>query len=198
MDDQLTIGVVTALIGVAGVIIGFALDFGATYLRDRRTEAAENESLRTLLALEIEHNLSRLRDLRDRGREAAKTTTGGPDGEAYGLISIPWAGWRRTAWDTQGATLPRALRPDQIRRVYQLYDHLDQLESIRNVFADTQSKSQATYREHMWDKDPEGKSKALSAAGDLFVVAMDLWPQFERIADQVLRDGNPLGNELRR
>lgn len=118
---------------LAGVVVGFALDYAATWRRDRKTEKTENESVRLLLALQMEQTLERLRDFWNRVLNSDNARLGDPPREkamAYALANETWPGWTRSAWDAQIGAVPRAFKPEKLRQVHHSYRQLDVLAAI--------------------------------------------------------------------
>lgn len=112
--------------GLIGVVVGFLMELVATQWREHQTEKAEINSTRTMLALEVEQNLERLHDLWGAIEKAIPRYSGTGSLEeaewAYALLSIPWPGWDRRAWDELTGRIPRALKSEKIRQVHPFTD----------------------------------------------------------------------------
>ena len=112
-----------ALIGligtIFGTIIGFALSETATWFRARRTEQKQVESVRTILSLEIAHNLSLLQQILD---EPAEIVSSG---------RLP--AWSHQIWESQLPIASMALTPEEIKQVHKFHYDLYSLKKLPEI-----------------------------------------------------------------
>lgn len=178
------------LIGILGVVIGFVLNEGRAWARERKAEQRKNANVRTLVAIEAEHNLERLREswqpLSDYGeRKDFGEPWPRPYAMALMLLKQPWPQWSRAVWDGQQPDLASALTDEQIRRAYRLYSRLQLLDSLRSTVLRAHDVYQATQNSRQLERDGVA---AIRLRRDI----EELWPQFEQTTIEVLEAGNPL------
>jgi hypothetical protein len=124
-----------AIIGLAGVILGFALSELATWWRQTRADKEQAQAVRTVIYLEIDYNLARLRSFWEQVNQPDSETN--PvmvrQNKASRLINLPTPYWTHRAWESQMPLLPTALRDEVlIRKVHAHYALIETLVSIHN------------------------------------------------------------------
>jgi hypothetical protein len=134
---------VNGLFLLAGVLLGFALNEGAWWLRHRLLETTERKSIRAALELEYEHNRAAMMGLWQR-----VTSDPMPVGtheeqsldKRYRLASATLPSWSHLMWQSNAAKLTRVLRDDEFNLLLDLHASLDtftlQVGDIRQRFED--------------------------------------------------------------
>ena len=102
-------GLMPALIGLTGVLIGGLITGGITYLGDRAHRIADERTARRLIAAEIRFNTNRLVLVSVYGRQI-----GAPP--------------RTVEWESEGSTLARYTPDNQWSKVSSFYDSLMNIE----------------------------------------------------------------------
>ena len=173
MADTLLVG----LFGLLGVILGWALTSWSTRREDQKRAAEEQEReadvhrrVRLLLRLESKQNAAALVEFWARVSSAgvhipergvlAGVGTSPSEGEfdqRQRLAVLPVPVWRRHMWRSQSGSVARALKPDEIERVYTRYSDLEtfatRCEELRAYFATPEGQKLAQrYSQWMQEK----------------------------------------------
>ena len=184
----------TVLGTISGVITGFLLN----EINTRRKEKRQIQSVRMLISLEIDKNIEMLYDLWD------KVNKIDPDNEnedkmtnsEYKLINLPSTYWKNESWKSQISFLPIALNKDEIRKVNDFYDDIENIKSIQLSLLS------------LAEEDAKGW-RAVNSKHGMFISYKDLpvfpeafkqrapalWAEFEKITLKLLENRNPLSKE---
>ena len=180
--------VVSALIGLLGVVLGFLLSTSKELLTNRRTEKKEVESVRLLLRLEIDTNIEALKQFWEQSHSFPDGSTLPEESWEYApkFIDTPFPRFKREILNSQRHLLAKSLDEQQILDVLKVYDDLDEVEVLKNELEEKKDDIQNVY-EH-------GRA---TSAGIIIGVefgdrARTLWPQIENTVSSLLNNGNPL------
>ncbi len=190
---EVSIAVVSALLGVVvDRVVGFMLE--------RKAEQEQLSRVRTLLALEIDRNLSEVRRIwgeitrHSEGREAEPSEVEKDHLLASKLVTLPWPRWTRTAWEGQAALIPAALTSSQITKIHELHTGLDALTSVRDTLArlemEERQRTSGIAAQH------GGVVPLHMAYGRFDTIAPVLWIRYVRTTTQLLTTGNILAGAL--
>lgn len=119
-----------AIIAWRGTILGFFLNG----LREYRNNRKHKRAARTMISLEVDHNLHLLRDYYT---EVAELTISGKtiEMEARQIsgesTELPSPVWSHKMWESQMQLLPMALTVDEIRQIHRHHTLLDATTTIR-------------------------------------------------------------------
>jgi len=181
-----------AVLLLIGTILGFALNELATRLRENRTERKEARAVRTLLSLEIDQNIALLKEWWGEVTEADSPEED-PDHYrrvvANRLIELPLPSWSHKMWESQTLLLPVALKREEIMQVYDIHSGLDRLAAIRSALVAAQREQQEDWRSA---RGESGGASLLGLSLRFYHIAPQLWPECERIVNELLAKGNPL------
>jgi len=120
---------IAAWIGVAGFVVSL-LNLPWILFKERRTRM----SIRAMICTEIQENLSSLGDFRAAANQASKFPTGHSmslvqKSDALRLNALPT--FNHSVWRSLTASIPIALTPIEIRRVYRFHADLDDLATVK-------------------------------------------------------------------
>ncbi len=206
MDPNL-VGIL--LSGVVGAVVGAGITaisgfFAARYVFDKQEEAAERRALAekqnvvqnvvTLLRLEIDHNLTRVRALFDRSTYSLE---GDPDEVEFQkrtrFFSEPPLNWGRLMFESQASQMSTALSSEVLRRVYELYGELDDLTQLQALLR-SQAPDNIVARYDNWKavsrdrRDPTLFDELTRFNKDTTV----MWNRAYGIMNTILSGGNPI------
>lgn len=118
----------TILTFIGGGVFVFVATEVANWMRSRHARRLLQQNVRTLLHVEIEHNLTMLRELFNK---VTWNVEGTPDELEFQkrtrFASALLPQWGRLMWESQAVHLPEVFTQDFIQRIYQFYTHLDDL-----------------------------------------------------------------------
>jgi len=181
---------ITAIIGLAGVIIGFLLNGINTWYSKRN----QIKSIRILISNEIDANLrmlsilwNKMNKADDKGNKADNKIV-----LARRFVSLPFPFWKQIMWYEQASILALALNENEIKKIQDIYNDLDTLKSIHSHLL--------MYSEK--DEENSGKSTDLGFGDIKFSInhssnlfeneSLDFWDEFEKTTLKLLKEGNPL------
>lgn len=134
MNDAL----LTGIIGLVGVVLGWVLNWWTTRRQERKREEQERRGVRLLLRQECKHNVAALCEFWGTlAREGVHVPEAGmllgigtswDEGEfdkRQRLAREPLPVWRHLMWESQAGLAAIALSPAEIDRVYALYADLE-------------------------------------------------------------------------
>jgi hypothetical protein len=188
MNVDVLVGAAAAIVG--GIIGGW-IQGKAWYHYERRrvadVEAEQAKTVRTLISLEVDHNLRILRDFwnsvndvdnkeRD-AREAGFRLAGR-------LIELPAPTWSHKVWESQLGQLVQALGPELIRQVHDFHASLDRITSMREGLIALREDE----RQEMMSPD-----RVILPALKFQRRAPLVMEQWQRLVQNILDTGNPLG-----
>jgi len=115
---------IAALIGVLGFVVS-----GVNLVWILRKELRTRRSIRTMIDIEIEDNLARLQEFWSRADVASTVSNtqlaNMQKNDALRMGPLPILG--HGTWQTLAASVPVALRPEEIRRVHRFHAKLDEI-----------------------------------------------------------------------
>ena len=200
-------GIIEALIAVIGTLIGalvgFMLSEWGTSRREKRNELKVAQSCRTIISLEIDLNLELLQDV------WPKVITPIPGimsideqskqellriAFAKKFIEVPFPELSREVFAAQLPSITNALNSQEMVRVFQFYDRLRKIETIR--------KELTLEMEAQRIEDREEKARRVASAGKITLAyaaqspfdekAITFWNECESLVAQLFAKGNPL------
>lgn len=188
-------------LGIAGTVLGYRLNEHNSRRREEETEEEQARAIRTLLSVEIEQNIAWLRDFVSRvkqpdGADSGKETT--PLDVARRLTQMPMPGWSHKMWESQLQWVKLALDDKQISQVHLFHKQLDRIGEIRTSLTRLETEE----RDDLW-WEPTGASgvglgvRAHAAPSRLEQSVTALVLEYERVATDLIRRGNPLATTPR-
>lgn len=179
---------------IVGVLLGFSLSQGASYFKEQATAKKLERSVRKMIYLEIEHNLTLLSLLRDEVTLARQIDKLDPQ-------SLFFPTWHYKAFESHLSTLPEALNEDKIVRIFKFYGDLDKLTRIYSKMSSLKNAShkatadgnEATYSDHPV-KSMFDSSFLWEEATKLWSDCLNQWTKFEQLIQEMQEKGNPLSN----
>jgi len=183
-----------AILGVVGIILGFALSELAAWWRQNRTEKKQARAVRTLLTIEIDQNLALLRDWWSEVTDIDSSLLYDADDyyliPASRLIELPLPSWSHKMWESQSQFLAIALNHEEIRQLSEIHGGIDTIEAIHSALTGAYAQQQEDLRSVRSKTGsailPFGLTLRFTAA------ARQLWPECKRAASELLTRGNPL------
>ena len=186
-------------LGIAGTMLGYRLNERNSRRRQEEAEEEQARAIRTLLSVEIEQNINWLRDFVARVKQVdGSSREPGHLDLARRLTQLPLPGWSHKMWESQLQWVKLALDDRQIGQVHLFHKQLDRITEVRAALARLESDE----REGLWwttaDSADSGRaSHAVSAPSKLEQSVTALWMEYERVASDLLRRGNPLATTPR-
>lgn len=173
---------------ILGTIMGFSLNAYNNWRIEKNREQKQVKSVRLLINLEIDQNLSLLRDFWDtlniESYEYKDYEEIWKRHYAKMLINMPLSKWRNINWKNHNSLLPITFNEREINEISNFYNNLENISSIR---------SSLSYLKSVTDEDWRGLGrKKLPHSSD----AKKHWDEFEKIALETLEKGNPLINDF--
>jgi hypothetical protein len=196
MSESLVSTLLAIVTTIIGGVFGFILSEISTRRRELREEKQRAISVRTIISLEIDRNLESLRSfwkaVKPGGTEAAEQRSPREAGREFVNTTLP--PFSREALNSQLPLLALALRPEKIAPVFQVYDALSAIQTIRRELAvalDDQNQEVAKFRASQ--SAPGTTPGLLYAPRTPFDNKIaQVWPEVERQAETALAGGNPL------
>ncbi len=175
-----------------GVFVGFAISATDRWWRERGADQQLAKSVRMLLHLETEQNMTLVRDWHANIVQAVENEGGDPDfadiDGARSLIQSELPPWSHQVFNSQLTALPRALTPNQIESLYQHHKSLDILASIRSTLCQLNEEQQAEYRARRGGTVVEIRMPASVFQSNAGV----LWSKFLKVVVELEKVGNPV------
>ena len=186
---------IEALFALLGTVIGFVLSEWATTRRENRNEKRQAQTVRALIGLEIERNLSLLRDFWSQLK-----TTPLPENDAAAnkrrlaqrFVELPLPEWKQRVLDSQLSFLPLAIHEKEVTQVFLFYDRLSNLQACRaqlTVLSQDKTQQQRADRQ-TFRGEPMPISGYVPPKFDTNAPA--IWDQCESIVAEIEAEGNPL------
>lgn len=183
---------ISAIIGIAGTILGFALGEVAARIRDARQNKRQVQAVRAILRLEMQHNLQLLRELWQRvspeGRPAGDDST--RRARAYELVGASMPAFQRDAIQSQLPLVSIALSESEIATVFSFYERYARLAAIRAYLTELLAEQKASLKLAA-APTPENPGAPLVSA-PFYSRGPELYEEAEQIVQAVLTAGNPL------
>ena len=182
-----------AIFGLVGVALGFVLNEWATRRRETQTERRQAQSLRTLLSLEIDHNIALLKDW-----WGEVLNVGTPDKDpdlhrrdlARRLVEFPLPSWAHKMWESQSSLLAIALNHAEIKQVHDIHNGLDAIAAIRSALVAAETEQRQDWRSASQGKGFVPLSVHVSRKFER--MGPQLCTQCESIVNELLAKANPL------
>ena len=199
------------IIGVIGsiicVLIGFLLSEIRNWIHEKSKEKKQSESVRTIISLEIEQNLSLLenfwkrlnnfikeekdKDIKDKDSISTKLS--------YRFIEMPELNWNHKFVESQLSFMSLAFNKDEINKIMNFHSQLDAITEIQKKLSFIKNKADEkgyTRASQMKSADIFGHLVASYTSNSTFIKkAPELWGECERIVLEVLDKGNPLNKK---
>lgn len=134
--------IIPAFIGLGGVILGFVLSEGASYIRRRREQQQLTQAIKTLIRIEIDQNLAWLSEVAQRLDKEEQDVN---RRQMFSLlISMPMPIWSHQLWESQLVSVPSALSTEMISKVHEFHGDLDNISKL--VLGIRDNPKQVTYQ----------------------------------------------------
>jgi len=143
-----------AVIGAAGGFVVWLFNWLWLLYSERKIRTR----IRTMLSIELEHNLTALRAFSPSAQNSATFTAAMLPGRDQ-LAIAPLPSWKHGIWDCLLASIPLALREQEIRNVHQFHLDLDELTKLKMSSAGVASG-------HEWFDNFEARINALLLRGN--------------------------------
>jgi hypothetical protein len=191
-------------VGVFGAIIGAILGFLLSELRQWTTEGKQADRVRTMLKLEIDQNISLLRENWEYWNKAIQSNKSSQkiSNLCRSLRAIPLPQWSRRVWEGQVSLLPIALNEEENRKVDSLYSQLNKITKITSqlsvLVSDVLSLDVPEPYESALDLDSEPNrryNQDQPKQERLKSQMYELMRNCEKVFQDVLDNGNPLSDE---
>ena len=170
-----------------GVVMGLGSSELSNWRRDRKSKRRKINSTRTLISLENERNLELLKDfwykLNKTDIDESKLDL------AHRLIKMPMPSWNETMWEKQASLLAITFSDKEIIAVSSFNNCLEILRSIYSKLVDLDAKD----REYNSTYASSGaKLSSIPRSNRFHEEAPSMWDEFEKIAVNLIENGNPL------
>jgi len=127
---------------IIGTFLGFALSQLGHYIKEKRVDKRQKQSVRKIINLEVEHNIKLLKEyfemlntMNEQERdEASKNIANEPIIKSYKFISSSPPQWSHIMWESQMMYLSLALNDEKILRIHRFHTKLDRINKIYNEF----------------------------------------------------------------
>ena len=179
---------------VVGVILGFLLSEIAQWLRASRADAKDIQSARAFIALEIQHNLSVLAEIKQ------SVIGDNPDQEnnallhrCYRFVSLPFPEFHDRAFLTQMSIISSSLDAQTATSLLRHYDKINTLTSLRQKMEEAKSR-----QDHAWLVASGGRNSVRcddfgSGPSIPFDQSINsFWKQLDLLLTDIGQNGNPM------
>jgi len=186
---------IEALFTIIGTILGFLLNEVSSRWREKRKRQEEEQSVRTLLAIEIDYDLKLLHEFWQELKQADKPEEDEKLREirlARELAQSPLPSWTHRMWEGQVAYIASALNEHQIREVNAFHRRLESIAGIQRTLSDLLAEQHAYSRTTNGTLDRYGLLGPPRPFDDR---APALWSQCRRTVGETLQRGNPLAGK---
>lgn len=201
MSEQILANIIPAVFAIITTIVGGIFGFALSEFSARRREGREakqrSESVRLILGLEIDRNLEALRAFWTEVKQHDYET---PDQDrrkrdvGHKFLEIPLLSFSRDSLNSQLPLMAFALPKDMISAVFQLYDRLGKLETLRRELGEAlrdQQEEMARFRASQ--AVPTALGTLLYAPRTPFdKKAAQVWDEVEALIKSTLDNGNPI------
>jgi len=201
------------IIGVIGsiicVLIGFLFSEIRNWIHEKSKEKKQSESVRTIISLEIEQNLSLLENfwkklnnfIKEEKDEDIEDKDSIPTRLAYRFIEMPKLNWNHKFVDSQLSFMSLAFNKDEINKIMNFHSQLDAIAEIQKKLSSIKNKADEkgyTRASQMKSADIVGSLVASYTSNSTFIKKVpELWGECERIILEVSDKGNPLNKKQR-
>lgn len=201
---------------IIGLFIGFILTETGNWIHEKSKEKKQSKSVRTIISLEIEQNLSLLKDfwskLKPIVQEKQKNNIDNELEEAERkkliasefsnkFIEMPKLNWNHKFVDSQLSFMSLAFNKDEINKIMNFHSKLDAIAEIQKKLSFIKNKADEkgyTRASQIKSADIVGPLVASYTSNSTFIKkAPELWGECERIVLEVLDKGNPLNKKQR-
>lgn len=182
-----------AMIVIIGVIIGVLLDEIFIGVREKRKEKKQSKSVRTLISLEIDQNLSSLTEFWNKLTNGISSLA---FRDQFVKMSIP--NWSHNVWKSQTSFMPTALNEDEIKEIWNFHNQLNSITDIHTMLSYMKNKTEKDgVYVGTWPTPQELVARTLSTSysrfrGDAGII----WAECESVINKLLNHGNPLRPKL--
>ena len=198
------LGAVIGVFGaILGTVIGHFLSERAAKNRESRLEEKQVRSVRTLISIEIDHNLSLLKKfwkkissegIDEQDQERKKRILAGR------LIESPIPAWSEAMWESQAPLLANALNAEEISGTHEHHAGLLAIRTIQQTLSVWDSNDRKIDIANQISGPGGGAQSALAGvASHSYMVsnefprnAPSLWVEFETIVQSLIKKGNPI------
>ena len=137
---------------LAGVAVGVILTEVAAFCRRRGEEGLRSKRVKTLIQVEVDHNLCLLRQLAECIKSEERVSAGQPSNVHLPsfLAGIHLPVWSRSLWTSQLPDVASALRQDALRATCDFYGELDNITEMVQAIRD--NPNQVGYRKELYDR----------------------------------------------
>ena len=187
---------------VFGSIIAYILTERATRRREARNEEKQKSSIRTLLSLEIAHNLKELQNLKmaqiDLGLKPdesdAEELRKQRVANAEKLVRLSTITWDHLAWQSQLAFIPSVLTTVEVEQVFAFHSRLEAITTIQNTLRRLKTSQDSQISQAQIASHGQGLMHPAwwTVSRDFDQMASTMWLQFVALVDEILNLGNPL------
>ena len=197
------------IIGVFGIFFGFILSEIGNWIHEKSKEKKQSESVRTIISLEIEQNLSLLENFwkklnnftKEEKDEDIEDKDSIPTKLAYRFIEMPKLNWNHKFVDSQLSFMSLAFNKDEINKIMNFHSQLDAIAEIQKKLSSIKNKADEKgyiRGSQIKSADIVGPLVASYTSNSTFIKKVPkLWGECERIVLEVLDKGNPLNKKQR-
>lgn len=141
MSDTVTIALIGAVAtvvgGIAGAIAGYLLSELGTNRRQKREREDMNRSVRALVEIEIDHNLTSLERTIQEVEKQTQRESDREDEWGRFLVRAWLNDWTVSAWEGQLGLISTAFTPPKIREITAHYRFMSQIQQMVNLIEQT-------------------------------------------------------------
>lgn len=176
--------------------LGFRWNESSTLQRELRAEKKQIQSVRTLIDLEINHNLDDLKKFWDKINEKKQEEYETEDEKNLNFASLiiryPLPQWNHGIWENQTSLLAVAFDEIEIPKIYDIHCYLDDLTLIYYKILKLSGKEEGEAPQLVVHRFEDGPMLNLNYKSNFEKYAPSLWLEFEEITNNLLEKGNPL------
>jgi uncharacterized membrane protein len=192
-------GITAAIIGVIGTLLGSVIGFGSAWLQEKSKTKRQAKGTRTMIILEINHNIRMLREYYVEVTEFTfleNTRKLEPREIASAAAEARPPNWSHKIWESQLHFLPVALSENEIKMVHEFHSGLNLVTAIQEEAAKREPKRQEQSKQLEKGKPFEDK-ELLSDAMLTTMTMYQLGEKLKQVMDTLLKQGNPLIDEFK-
>ncbi len=124
------------LIGILGVLVGVVLGFLlhelSSLIRTKRKEKQQQQSVHTLIRIEIDQNLEKLRDFWGKVDPVDKNVMHSDENFHHRLIETGLPQWSHKIWENQMSLSPMALNENELKKVHYCHEQLKKITALHS------------------------------------------------------------------
>lgn len=189
------------------VLFGFLLSEIRNWIHEKSKEKKQYESVRTIISLEIEQNLSLLENFWKKLNNFIKEEKDEDNEDkdsistklAYRFIEMPELNWNHKFVESQLSFMSLAFNKDEISKIMKFHSQLDAITEIQKKLSFIKNKADEkgyTRASQMKSADIVGSLVASYTSNSTFIKKVpELWGECERIVLEVLDKGNQLNKK---